>query len=493
MLAVAAAASPLTSHHMTTKIAQHIQAKLSPPQATSGANQNCYKSTNRRWWKCIRNRLPNYSVFGVQTSILTIRGGESNEDDDLDFIDLDEDMPAEDLLDAIFDTQDDDESKSSKGQKSQKQRDKEEKLQASVKKKAASIDDNLFDLDSLLESTSDKPMPRKQSMTSDVSHQKRTRIGRGSSPKLEREKNTDATVSSSTSLPKKTPGSGVAFRNELDRLSKKSLPLSQHNIRQSRINNEKEYPNNRREVPHQNKSYSLGEELLADSHVSRKKRDEKEKGITSQSNSPRSRQTSHEVSSTQQFRAAPIVSTSGAASKIPSPALARRQNITTNSPTTSKNHAVWGPQVQHRKTKSGPPPTKATEDERRAHETQSRIRDERKRLLSNLAIRMNDSHTSAIRALIRGSAAHIPPELFGQTIMQEKSACNEKFYGSVTEMQSSLGGSEAVDSGLDSTVLGEEIDTTAPSFRHIEDPTLLSYWGLTPYAKLYGVSLLTSS
>eukprot|EP00956_Cyclotella_meneghiniana_P006248 scaffold8150_cov69-Cyclotella_meneghiniana.AAC.9 len=68
--------------------------------------------------------------------------------------------------------------------------------------------------------------------------------------------------------------------------------------------------------------------------------------------------------------------------------------------------------------------------------------------------------------------------------MQEKSACNEKFYGSVTELQSSLRRGTSADK-VDGTVLGEEIDAV-PSFRHIEDPTLLSYWGLTPHAKLYG-------
>jgi hypothetical protein len=253
----------------------------------------------------------------------------------------------------------------------------------------------------------------------------------------------------------------ASFRNELDRLTKKSSsPLSQR-ISVAEV---------ARSVDHQTKN-SLNsainrEKAPSDPHM-------------------------HET------KAASTSSLPGISTNSKSPAFVRREtpinassDIQLNSPSAPKHpHAVWGPHAQHRKTKPGPPPTKATEDERRAHETQSRIRQERKKLLSNLAIQMNDSHTSAVRALIRGSAAHIPPELFGQTIMQEKSACNEMFYGSVTEVKSSLSGRSGGADELESSpvVLGEEMEAPSPSFRHIEDPTLLSYWGLTPHAKLYGV------
>jgi len=197
-------------------------------------------------------------------------------------------------------------------------------------------------------------------------------------------------------------------------------------------------------------------------------------------------------STTQSVRTAPTASMSASPSNpsnIPrdSAFVRRAPSAFSNlhSPSSStKAHAVWGPQAQHRKPKPvGPSPAKATEDERRVHESQSRVLGERKRLLANLAINLHDSHTSAVNALIRGSAAHIPPELFGQSIMQEKSACNEKFYGSVTEVAST---SAKAKIEVDSTVLGEEIDSPTPTFRHIEDTTLLSYWGLTPNAKLYG-------
>ncbi|KAL7465774.1 hypothetical protein ACHAXS_006096 [Conticribra weissflogii] len=152
------------------------------------------------------------------------------------------------------------------------------------------------------------------------------------------------------------------------------------------------------------------------------------------------------------------------------------------------SHAVWGPHAYYRKAPSKPPPmgpspAKATDEERRAHESENRAREDRKRLLSSLAMSLQDSHTSVLQALIRGNAAHIPPELFGETITQEKSACNEKFFGSMTEIGR---GRESSSLDYESTVLGEDIDSPPPSFRHIEDPALLSYWGLTPNAKLYG-------
>jgi hypothetical protein len=380
------------------------------------------------------------------------------------------------LLNDIFDTRDDLNIDTSK----------KKKLQASVEKKA-SVND--FDLDALLEA-SDQSATLSEARTSQK--KKSVRIRRDSTPKLLERGKRSGGVSSNFASNKSID---VDFTDELGRLSKNPLSLSRQKDGQR-----SSYRNGQRQSPRQNDSYSLGDELLGDDpFVSGKRRVERAESIhevsrdpdTNQDKSSMRRHSSPEASSTQQIRAAPTVSTSGIL-KTNSPAFLPRKfkspttNNKTNPPTPSRQ-ALWGPHIQHRKTKPGPPPTKATEDERRAHETQSRIRHEKHKLLSNMAIRMNDSHTSAIRALIRGSAAHIPPELFGQTIMQEKSACNEKFYGSVTEMQSSL----SSDLGVDGTVLGEEMeDTSVPSFRHIEDPTLLSYWGLTPHAKLYGVSLL---
>jgi len=148
-------------------------------------------------------------------------------------------------------------------------------------------------------------------------------------------------------------------------------------------------------------------------------------------------------------------------------------------------HAVWGPNVEYRKKAPGPPPSKATEDERRVHEQHQRVHNERKTLMSKLALSLHDSHISAVQSLIKGSAAHIPPALFGQTIMQEKSACNEKFHDVLEDAKSRREMNWKAE--LESSVLGEEMmGSLEPSFRHIEDPSLLSYWGLTPNAKLYG-------
>jgi len=162
--------------------------------------------------------------------------------------------------------------------------------------------------------------------------------------------------------------------------------------------------------------------------------------------------------------------------------------ISTSDAEEKGSHAVWGPHAYYRKAPSRPPPmgpspAKATDEERRAHESENRVRDDSKRFLSSLAISLQDSHTSVLQALIRGNAAHIPPDLFGETITQEKSACNEKFFGSMTEIGR---GREASRLDFENTVLGEDVDPPPPSFRHIEDPALLSYWGLTPNAKLYG-------
>ena len=148
----------------------------------------------------------------------------------------------------------------------------------------------------------------------------------------------------------------------------------------------------------------------------------------------------------------------------------------------SNVHAVWGP-----KKPPGPPPAKATEEERRADQRKHTVQSERKRLLSNLALSLQDSHVSAIQSLIKGNAAHIPPALFGQTIMQEKSACNEKFHEILSDEHNRR--EMKLKAELEASVVGSVEEggfMLEPTFRHIEDPTLLSYWGLTPNAKLYG-------
>lgn len=489
IIAVTAAASPFAWSRYRAK----WSLPLIPWTSVDGSRLDPSTSSDG-WWRWIRTILPGHSMFGIPRSslfgTLRIRGGESNPD--IDFSDFDDDVPAEDILDAIFDYEDTPKKQQKKVLKANATPAREEKLQDSIKQKAkaTSMDETLLDLDSLLESaSSERKLPRKQSKARNSSQQKKfASVSRGPTPKLERR----SRVGPSSVPVSKRPNSSISLRGELDRMSKKTLPLKQRNKDQSKIIDKEEHPHLRQDPKkgstRSNTSYSTGEELLANSDVSRKKREVNDEHITIQSHAQQKKHASPEPLATQQIRAAPTISTSGTPSKISSPAFVRRispsSNSEANSPTASRHHAVWGPHAQHRKTKPGPPPTKATEDERRAHESQNRIREERKKLLSNLAIRMNDSHTSAVRALIRGSASHIPPELFGQTIMQEKSACNEKFYGSVTEVQSSSGRTAAADN----TVLGEEIDAAAPSFRHIEDPTLLSYWGLTPHAKLYGVS-----
>lgn len=113
--------------------------------------------------------------------------------------------------------------------------------------------------------------------------------------------------------------------------------------------------------------------------------------------------------------------------------------------------------------------------------------EQRKEMLSKLAMTMQDSHTSTVQALIKGNAAHIPPALFGQTILQEKAACHEKFrdvtsdsYNSNIDIKEEL---KSIKNGQNS----DEMDKSGgPTFQHIEDPNLLSYWGLTPDARLYG-------
>jgi hypothetical protein len=475
IIAVAAAASPFVSGRHRAK----WSLPLTPWTSVDGPNLDPSASSSDGWWRRIGTLLSDHSIFGIPKSslfgALRVRGGGSNPN--IDFSDFDDDVPAEDILDAIFDDDDSAKKRQKKIHKA-KPNPKEEKLQHSIKQKATtSVDDTLLDLDSLLESTSsERKLPTKQSKSRSSSQQKKTTgVGRELTPKLE-----GRTRSSSSTPVSKRPNSNISFRDETDRLGKIPIPLKQGKKDQPKMNILRQ--DAEKVASLSSTSYTVEEELPVDSVTSRNMREDGHR--TKQLDEQQKKHASPEPLATHQIRAAPTVSTQSTQTKISSPAFVRRKspssNSEANSPTASRHHAVWGPDARHRKTKPGPPPTKATEDERRAHQSQNRIREERKKLLSNLAIRMNDSHTSAVRALIRGSAAHIPPELFGQTIMQEKSACNEKFYGSVTE----VGGTAAADS----TVLGEEIDAAAPSFRHIEDPTLLSYWGLTPHAKLYGVS-----
>ena len=109
--------------------------------------------------------------------------------------------------------------------------------------------------------------------------------------------------------------------------------------------------------------------------------------------------------------------------------------------------------------------------------------EQRKKMLFNLAMSMQDAHTSTVQSLIKGNAAHISPALFGQTISQEKAACNHKFLD-VTSDSYNID----IKAELQSIKNGQrdELELFEPSFRHIEDPNLLSYWDLTPEAKLYG-------
>ncbi|KAL3792591.1 hypothetical protein HJC23_005561 [Cyclotella cryptica] len=429
-----------------------------------------------------------YPSFIPQTlehnHFLSVRGGgesaskkshdnlDDEETNELDiFSHIDDDVPAEELLDFIFDGTSSnglsttvkslpskkriiEPAEKSDGPHQQVIGDQNEiKLQSSIKKKARANfelnddteNNDIIDLDRVLHEGNSRTTNNE-------------RWGTSASSSV---RNSKATISSGEEMPhlsRSFESTSGSFRNELDRLTKKSSsPLSQR--------------------------ISVAQVPRSVDHQAKKPMD-----------SDMKREAATEDLRMHDRKAAYTAPLAGTSTNFKTPASVRRQpptaasaDVKLNSPSASKHpHAVWGPHAQHRKTKPGPPPTKATEDERRAHETQSRIRQERKKLLSNLAIQMNDSHTSAVRALIRGSAAHIPPELFGQTIMQEKSACNEKFYGSVTEVKSSLPGRSGGEDGLDTVVLGEELDSSTPSFRHIEDPTLLSYWGLTPHAKLYG-------
>jgi hypothetical protein len=109
--------------------------------------------------------------------------------------------------------------------------------------------------------------------------------------------------------------------------------------------------------------------------------------------------------------------------------------------------------------------------------------EQRKEMLFKLAMSMQDAHTSTVQSLIKGNAAHIPPALFGQTILQEKAACHKKFLDDTSDSYNIDIKAElnSIKNGQD-----DEVETVGPSFRHIEDPDLLSCWGLTPDARLYG-------
>ncbi|KAL7519168.1 hypothetical protein ACHAWX_003961 [Stephanocyclus meneghinianus] len=382
---------------------------------------------------------------------------------------IDDDVPAEELLDIIFDGNNElspvAKSFSSKnriadrfvkkdGQQQEDDYRNDDNLRSSINTKTwtnvrqndVMENNDVMDLDLLFpQGTSKESAEARQGPLTSIMRDSKTRLTPGEAMKT-RSRSVESIRGS--------------FRNELDRLTKKSSNLLSQRISVDQVP---------RSFDHQTKN-----SLNFASNQEKAPYD------------PRMHET----------KTAPTQTLTRIPTNSKSPAFVRREppinsssNIQLNSPSAPKHpHAVWGPHAQHRRTKPGPPPTKATEDELRAHETQSRIRQERKKLLSNLAIQMNDSHTSAVRALIRGSAAHIPPELFGQTIMQEKSACNEMFHGSMMEVKSSLSGRSGDDDALETSpvVLGEEIEAPSPSFRHIEDPTLLSYWGLTPHAKLYG-------
>ncbi len=125
---------------------------------------------------------------------------------------------------------------------------------------------------------------------------------------------------------------------------------------------------------------------------------------------------------------------------------------------------------------------------------------QRKEMLIKLAMSMQDAHTSTIQSLIKGNAAHIPPALFGQTISQEKAACNEKYTDGATDATISMMAFDERERGGENIDIKKELESIIKnddggeeeepknnrSFRHIEDPDLLSYWGLTPDARLYG-------
>ncbi|KAL7546657.1 hypothetical protein ACHAWF_009989 [Thalassiosira exigua] len=160
-----------------------------------------------------------------------------------------------------------------------------------------------------------------------------------------------------------------------------------------------------------------------------------------------------------------------------------------------KLHAVWGPNALHRKEPPGPPPARATADERRAHEKLRRERQERRRLLDRLAFDLHDARARTVRDLIRGSCARVPPALFGQTLAQERSACDLMFgsgssdadYGADVDWHEELRASAPLrDDDADAEDSPPPLDEEGPPFRHVEDSSLLSHWGLTPDAKLYG-------
>jgi hypothetical protein len=119
---------------------------------------------------------------------------------------------------------------------------------------------------------------------------------------------------------------------------------------------------------------------------------------------------------------------------------------------------------------------------------------------------MQYAHTSTIQALIKGNAAHISPVLFGQTLLQERVAAAACYYsvesGVVESAMRNQSGQQQqqqqqqqnhddddddASSGSGDTIEKSSTTTTGYStFQHIDDTNLLSQWGLTPDAKLYG-------
>ena len=158
-------------------------------------------------------------------------------------------------------------------------------------------------------------------------------------------------------------------------------------------------------------------------------------------------------------------------------------------------------------------PSASTSSQQLHNNQQQQHIQQHKQFISNLAISLQDTHISALQSLIKGDAAYIPPSLFGQTIQQEKSACAEQFYNDIEAEESKrkenvrsqlleqlqlddynsnnrLGKKEQYRSSTqndgDEVTDDNEFIDIEPTFHHIEDKQLLSYWGLTPSAKLYG-------
>eukprot|EP00956_Cyclotella_meneghiniana_P044059 scaffold300213_cov89-Cyclotella_meneghiniana.AAC.1 len=251
-------------------------------------------------WRWIKRSLPNHDTVSssyLLYNTLSIRGGDS----DLDLSDIDDDVAAEDLLDAIFDSTTE---KTKKSQGSAKK---------SVKKKA-SILDGVLDLDAPESDIKGHNMSTQSKARTATEQKRSTRINRKSTPKLEqgsRSSSSNAPVSSDTLFAAKTPSTtSDSFREELDRLSEKPTPLPNYKRKRQRPNGEgQQKRNEKKDPPRTSNSYSIGEELLADSFLS-KRRDELDELVHSQKQS--AEEASPETSANiQQIRAAPTVSTSG--------------------------------------------------------------------------------------------------------------------------------------------------------------------------------------